>query len=455
MSESGANADINTSVADPNASGLTTWQRIKAIMGGSAGNMVEWYDWFAYTSFSVFFAASFFPKGDPTAQLLAAQIPNVVSFLARPLGAWIMGRFSDKYGRKAGLIVAVLMMCLGSLLLACAPTYAYLNQWGLGFLAPWILGVARLVQGLSVGGQYGAAATYMSEMATRKRRGFWSSFQYVTLIGGQLLAVTVAIILQQIFPESAIKDWAWRLAFFIGAGLAVVVLFIQKSLHETDSYKNSKAAGHTSNTWTLFSKYPKEVFAIIGLTAAGTSGFYAYTTYMGKFLITPHNGADVAHFTKPQASNINFIMLVIFMFAQPLCGHLADKFGRKTLLMGTFILSALAAYPAYTAISQATTIWSAALLCAIPLVLLSGYTSISAVVKAELFPTHVRALGVALPYALSNAVFGALVEPTALGLKASGKETYFYWYIAALMVLGLITAALLRDTKKHSLILED
>jgi MHS family alpha-ketoglutarate permease-like MFS transporter len=450
MSESGANADINTSVANPDAKGLTTFQRIKAIMGGSAGNMVEWYDWFAYTSFSVFFAASFFPKGDPTAQLLAAQIPNVVSFLARPLGAWIMGRFSDHYGRKLGLIVAVIMMCVGSLILACAPTYAQV-----GMAAPWILGIARLIQGLSVGGQYGAAATYMSEMATRKRRGFWSSFQYVTLIGGQLLAVTVAIILQKIFPEAAIKDWAWRLAFFIGAGLAVVVLFIQGSLHETESYKNAKAAGHKSNTWTLFSKYPKEVLAIIGLTAAGTSGFYAYTTYMGKFLISPHHGNAEAHFTKPQASNINFIMLLIFMAAQPLCGHLADKFGRKKLLMGTFLLSAIAAYPAYTAISNATTVWSAALLCAIPLVLLSGYTSISAVVKAELFPAHVRALGVALPYAMSNAVFGAIVEPAALGAKAGGHETYFYWYISALMIAGLITAFLLRETKTSSLILED
>ncbi|RZJ78416.1 MAG: MFS transporter [Brevundimonas sp.] len=176
---------------------------------------------------------------------------------------------------------------------------------------------------------------------------------------------------------------------------------------------------------------------------------------MGKFLISPHHGAAEPHFTKPEASNINFIMLIIFMFAQPLCGHLADKFGRRTLLMGTFILSAIAAYPAYTAISNATTVWGAALLCAIPLVLLSGYTSISAVVKAELFPAHVRALGVALPYAISNAVFGAIVEPAALGAKAAGHETYFYWYISALMVIGLGTAFLLRETKTNSLILED
>lgn len=453
MAETGATADVeNTYVPKP----LTGPQRMKAILGGSAGNMVEWYDWFAYTGFTLYFASSFFPSGDPTAQLLQAQIPNIISFLARPFGAWMMGRFADKHGRKKGLIVAVMLMCLGSLILALTPTYAQI-----GIAAPIILIVARLIQGLSVGGQYGAAATYMSEMATRKRRGFWSSFHYVTLIGGQLLAVIVLIALQQIFPEQEIKDWAWRIAFWIGAGLAIVVFFIQRSLHETESFTNAKAdeaktgVKKQGGTWALIKNHPRETAAIIGLTAAGTSGFYAYTTYMLKFLQAPHNGETVAHFTKPEASNINFCVLFLFMLAQPLFGHLADKFGRKAVLSFAFFASAIAAYPVYTAISHTSNFWMAVLLCTIPLILLSGYTSISAVVKAELFPAHLRALGVALPYAISNAVFGAIVEPSALGWKAAGTENYFYIYIAILMVVGLVTAMLLRDTKKHSMILED
>src|SRR3954471_3901670 len=150
MAETGAAADIELI---PTAT-LTGPQRIKAILGGASGNLVEWYDWFAYTGFSIYFASEFFPTGDNTAQLLKAALLNVVSFGARPIGAWAMGHFADKYGRRTALVVAVMMMCVGALIIACAPTYKQLGS--LGYLAPWVLVGARLLQGLSVGGQYGA-----------------------------------------------------------------------------------------------------------------------------------------------------------------------------------------------------------------------------------------------------------------------------------------------------------
>jgi MFS transporter, MHS family, alpha-ketoglutarate permease len=448
MSETGAIAEINLIPGD--TSKLTPFQRIKAILGGSAGNLVEWYDWFAYTSFSIYFASAFFPAGDNTAQLWKAAVLNVVSFGARPIGAWAMGHFADKLGRRTALVVSVLMMCVGALIIAVTPTYASIGLW-----APGILLFARLVQGLSVGGQYGAAATYMSEMANRKRRGFWSSFQYVTLIGGQLLALLVMIVLQNTMTETDLRAWGWRIPFFIGAALALVVFFIQYSLHESHSFNVAKAAGHTRNTalqnmGSLFTKYWKQTFIIMGLTAAGTSSFYAYTTYMLKFL------QNSAGFTKPEASEINLVMLIVFMLLQPFSGWLSDIVGRKTMLIGAFLLGAIAAVPLFSAIHGTTSLFMAMVLCTIPLVLLSGYTAISAVVKAELFPAHVRALGVAFPYAVSNAVFGALVEPLALGWKQSGTENFFYWYMAAVMLIGLIAALLLRETsREHSMILED
>ena len=448
MAETGAFTDVDTmQVAQP---GLTNFQRIKAILGGSAGNLVEWYDWFAYTSFSIYFASAFFPAGDNTAQLWKAAVLNVVSFGARPIGAWAMGHFADKLGRRTALVVSVLMMCVGALIIAVTPTYAKI-----GLAAPAILVFARVVQGLSVGGQYGAAATYMSEMANRKRRGFWSSFQYVTLIGGQLLALLVMIVLQHVLSETQLKDYGWRIPFYIGAALALVVFFIQYSLHESHSFKNAQAAGETRNSalqnmGSLFSKYWKQTFIIMGLTAAGTSGFYAYTTYMLKFL------QNSAGFSKPDASTINFVMLVVFMLLQPFAGWLSDIVGRKVMLIGAFLLGAIAAVPMFSVIHGTTDLVTASVLCLVPLVLLSGYTSISAVVKAELFPAHVRALGVAFPYAVSNAVFGALVEPLALGWKQSGTENYFYWYMAAVMLIGLVAALMLRETsREHSMILED
>ncbi|CAN5225650.1 MFS transporter [soil metagenome] len=447
MAETGAFSDIEPAPPPP---GLSSFQRIKAILGGSAGNLVEWYDWFAYTGFSIYFASEFFPKGDNTAQLLSAAMLNIVSFGARPIGAWAMGHFADKLGRRTALVVSVLMMCAGALIIACTPTYAKI-----GVAAPAILVFARIVQGLSVGGQYGAAATYMSEMATKKRRGFWSSFQYVTLIGGQLLALTVLIILQKTMPEADLKAWGWRIPFFIGAALALVVFFIQYSLHESHSFTNAKLSGKTANTAmfnmsSLFSTYLKQTLIIIGLTAAGTSGFYAYTTYMLKFL------QNSAHFTKPDASSINFMVLVAFMLFQPIAGWLSDIFGRKLMLIWGFLIGSIVCVPIFNSIHGATDIVQATLLCIVPLFFLSGYTSISAVVKAELFPAHVRALGVAFPYAISNAVFGALVEPLALGWKKSGTESYFFWYLAAVMLLGLIAAVALRETsREHSMILED
>jgi len=446
MAETGAMADIGPG-GQP---GLTPWQRLKGIFGGSAGNLVEWYDWFAYTGFSIYFASAFFPEGDDTAQLLKAALVNIVSFGARPLGAWMMGLYADRRGRKAALTLSVSMMCLGSLIIALAPTYSQLGDYG--YLAPFVLVGARLLQGLSVGGEYGASATYMSEMASRHRRGFWSSFQYVTLIMGQLVAAGVLIILQRVYDEPELKEWAWRIPFFIGAGLAVVVFWMRRGMHESKSYENAKAEGHErATTMMLFKRYPRETLMIMGLTAGGSLAFYAYTTYMLKFLV------GTAGFAKDQASVINFAVLTVFMCAQPLWGHFSDKVGRKTMLITAFGGGVLIAVPIFTLISQsyAFGVPAAIALCCIPLLINSGYSSISAVVKAELFPAHVRALGVALPYAISNAIFGGTAEPIALWFKQIGMESGFYWYVAGVMCVGFIVALNIRDTRKHSLIKED
>ena len=209
------------------ATGLAPSQRLRAILGGSAGNLVEWYDWFAYSSFTLYFAPHFFPKADQTAQLLQAAAVFAIGFFARPLGAWLMGLYAARAGRKAALTLAVGMMCAGALIIAAAPSYATA-----GALAPAILLVARLLQGLSVGGEYGASATYMSEMAGRARRGFWASFQYVTIIMGQLAALAVLILLQNVMDKADLETWGWRIPFVIGALLAVVVFWIRSRLDE-------------------------------------------------------------------------------------------------------------------------------------------------------------------------------------------------------------------------------
>jgi MHS family alpha-ketoglutarate permease-like MFS transporter len=420
-------------------------QRLGAILGGSAGNLVEWYDWFAYSSFTIYFAKVFFPKGDQTSQWLAAAAVFAVGFLARPLGAWIMGLYADHAGRRAALSASVALMCFGSLMVAVVPGYSAIGVW-----APIVLTLARLIQGLSVGGEYGASATYLSEMAGRARRGFWSSFHFVTLIAGQIAALAVLIVLQHTLSPAALDAWGWRIPFVIGAGLAVVVFWIQIGLDETASFTAAKAAGdNRAKTMLLFTRHPKETAIIFVLTASGSLAFYAFTTYMQKFL------TNTAHFSKATATDITAWTLVWYMLIQPLFGWVGDHVGRRVLLAGGFGLLALATWPILTALAGATDPAIAFLLIAAALTLLTGYTSVNAVIKAELFPTEVRALGVALPYALANAVFGGTAESAALLFKQAGRESGFYLYVAVVCAIGFVTAARMRDTQATSRILED
>src|SRR6478609_2226236 len=211
--------------------------RLRNIIGGSAGNLVEWYDWYVYSIFGIYFAQAFFPKGDRTAQLLSTALIFAVGFVMRPVGAWLMGIYADRKGRKAGLTLSVSLMCVGSLMIALVPGHA-----AIGWLAPAILVLARMLQGLSVGGEYGASATYLSEMAGEKRRGFFSSFQYVTLISGQLVALAVQLVLQQLLTREQLYAWGWRIPFAIGALLAVIVFYIRRRLAETQSFENARAS---------------------------------------------------------------------------------------------------------------------------------------------------------------------------------------------------------------------
>jgi MHS family alpha-ketoglutarate permease-like MFS transporter len=306
------------------------------------------------------------------------------------------------------------------------------------------------LQGLSVGGEYGASATYMSEMAGKSRRGFWSSFQFVTLIAGQLTALGVLITLQHTLTKTELETWGWRIPFFIGAALAVVVFWIQFGLEETASYHAGKAEGAgRSSTMLLFLKHPTETGMIFVLTSAGSLAFYAFTTYMQKFL------TNTAHFSKDQATEITAASLVVYLFAQPLFGWIGDKVGRRAMLTGGFGVLAVITFPVLTAIAGTNSAPMALLLVCLALVSLTGYTAVNAVVKSELFPTHIRALGVALPYALANAVFGGTAEFIALWFKQQHMENGFYIYVAVVCAAAAVTALRMRDTQKHSLIKED
>ena len=431
-------------MADAAAAGSRS--RLKNIVGGSAGNLVEWFDWYVYSAFALYFASSFFPKGDQTAQLLQTAAIFAVGFVMRPVGAWLMGIYADHRGRKAGLSLSVTLMCIGSLLIAVAPTYAQA-----GLLSPGLLLVARMIQGLSLGGEYGSSATYMSEIADRHRRGFWSSFLYVTIIGGQLTALALLVVLQAALGEEAMQAWGWRIGFVVGAALAVVVYIIRRGLDETLSFENVavKPDRRRSTARNLFRDHPREAFLVMALTAGGTASFYAYTIYMQKFL------ANTSGFDRATASQIMTGALAVMLLIQPFAGRLSDKVGRKPLMIFFGTCAMLFTYPIFTALEQTRSVPAAFAIVLASLVIVTGYTSINAIIKAELFPADIRALGVALPFAIANVIFGGTAEYVALWLKDIGHERWFYIYISALSALSLVAYIRMRETKTSSQILED
>ncbi len=419
--------------------------RLKAIIGGSTGNLVEWYDWYAYAAFTLYFAPHFFPSDDPTAELLGAAGVFAVGFLMRPIGAWLMGVYADRHGRKSGLTLSVSLMCAGSLLIAVTPGYE-----AIGVFAPALLVFARLMQGLSIGGEYGASATYLSEMAGRDRRGFFSSFQYVTLIAGQLVAICVLISLQALMDEATLDAWGWRIPFVIGGLLAVIVFWIRRGLAETESFAVAKAEGAPRSSFVeLVTKHPRETVTVMLLTAGGTIAFYAYSIYMQKYLV------NTVGLSRENASQINAVTLFLFMLLQPVAGALSDRIGRKPLMIGFGALGLVFTYPIFSTLETVRDPLFAGLLVMAGLVIVTGYTSINAVVKAELFPAHIRALGVALPYALANTLFGGTAEFVALWFKQAGMEQAFYVYVSAMIGISLVVYVRMRDTSKHSRIMED
>ncbi len=415
---------------------MQTSRRLKNILGASAGNFVEWFDWFAYASFAIYFSRAFFPSGDQTAQLLNTALVFGGGFIARPVGALMFGRYADRAGRRAALTLSVALMCGGALLIAIIPT-------GLGVLSPALLIAARLMQGLAVGGEYGASATYVSEMASRDRRGFWSGFLYVTLIGGQLAAMSLQVILQRVLTEEALYAWGWRIPFALGAVFAVVVFWIRRNIEETQPFSVERSSLNSrGRALALIRDYPKETAIVFTLTAGGAVGFYTYAIYMQKLLV------NSAGMPKAIVAEIMTGVLATMIFFPPLVGWVADQVGHKRTMLFGFGSSALCAVPTLHALSTANDPLTVYLLCVLVLFLLSGYYALSAILKAELYPTYIRGLGVSLPYAIALAIFGGNAESTALYLKHIGMESAYFWVVAALFALAFVAAAVMPDTQR-------
>lgn len=407
-------------------SALTRTQKIRSIVAASSGNLVEWFDFYIYAFTAIYFAHTFTTSDNPTIQQLNAFGVFAAGFFMRPIGSWLFGSLADKVGRKKSMVFSVILMALGSFIIAALPSKDSVGDWAIILLL-----IARLIQGLSVGGEYGIAATYLSELATEGKRGFYSSFQYVTLIGGQLLAVASISIMLLVFSEEEMSAYAWRILFVFGGLLALGSLFVRNVMDEsaTELHKHEDRG-----TLKALCKSWKPFLLVLGITAGGSLAFYTITTYTKVFMVNA--GMD-----KTLANNVFLVALFMLMIFQPIFGLLGDKIGHKTSLLIFAFLAFCGIYPIFMLISSniGNTYLVFSLIVAL-FIILSFYTSVAGIFKAKLFPEHVRALGTGLGYAISNAIFGGSASWVALQFKNENLENGFFVYVAILMIVVFLTA---------------
>lgn len=408
-----------------------TGNAVRQIAASGVGNAVEWYDWYIYSFLALNFSGQIFKSDNPTASLLGAFAVFAASFLLRPIGGLIVGNLADRIGRKNTLALTILAMGLGSLIVGLTPTYDAVGVW-----SPIILVIGRLITGLSVGGEFAANSVFLVESAPAHRRGFFSSFQYVSTTAGQLVASGVAAVLVVLLSEADMAAWGWRIAFIFGAVLSVVGLWIRSGAEETFvEPEKSKRAG----LFDALIKYPKQSLLIVGITVGGTITYYTWTTYLPTY--AEANGT----LDQETLLVISTISLAFFMLIQPLVGSLSDRVGRKPLLIGFAAIFVVGVVPGLYLVSQSG-FWGALLIVLLGMLVLSGYTAIGAAVNAEIIPTHVRAAGIGFPYSIAVALFGGTAPFMGTLFGSWGNPGLFGWYVAALAAVSLIVYLFLPET---------
>ncbi|MGW6273348.1 MFS transporter [Streptomyces sp. NPDC055060] len=424
------------SVSDPLPA--RTRRPVRQLLAASVGNAVEWYDWYAYTFLATYIADQVFPKGSGNSlvPLLSTFAVFAVGFFMRPVGGLLMGAVADRRGRRAALTVTILLMGGSSLLVGLTPTYA-----SVGVLAPVVLVLARLLQGLSVGGEFAASTTFLVESAGPGRRGLFSSFQYVSTSAGQLAASGIAALLVATLSDGQMDGWGWRLPFFVGAVLSLVGFWIRQGAYETHQAPSEKA--ERPGLFDALRTYPRQSLLICGITAGGTIAYYTWTSYLPTYA---ELNTDIS---KSQALLSGTLSLAFFALLQPVGGLLSDRFGRRPLLLFFGIGFAVLSVPLLRSLDGS--FGSLLLVQCAGMVLLTGFTSISAAVNAEVFPARVRAAGIGFPYSLTVALFGGTAPYMGTLFKELGNPGLFPWYVAVLCLASSAVYLKLPETAHKEL----
>lgn len=418
----------------------TQGHRARDLIAVNAGNTLEWYDWTIYTIFAPYFASQFFRSDDSVSALLATLAVFAVGFITRPLGGWLFGRYADRRGRKTALTLAMAIVAIGSLVIAVSPTYG-----AVGVLASVILLLARLVQGLAHGGEMGTAVTYLVERAPAGRRALWGSSSWVSVILGTILATLTGLAVTSLLTEAQIESWGWRFAFGLGGILGLYALWLRRQIQETAKVETdaAPAAGPRKPLSERLRPHLSGVAIVMGLSAGGSIMFYTWLIFAPTY-------AQVARGQDPDSALAAALLAqVVFLVALPLMGLLGDRVGRRPMIIAFGVGFLALSFPLNRMIDGS--FGGLFLAMTIALLLLACLFAVNGAVWAEVFPTAVRAAGVAAPLSLATAIFGGTAPYLNTWFASNDLQDVFIWYLMAVTAITLLTGLLAPETRHWKL----
>lgn len=415
----------------------------RVIFGAGAGNALEWYDWSVYAIFAPFFATQFFDSTDALSATLSTLAIFAVGFLMRPLGGMFFGWYADRHGRRNAMVLSMLITAAGSLLIAVSPTYEVI-----GIAASLVLVVARLGQGFGLGGEIGASHTYLGEAAPPARRGLWSSSMYVAVTTGVLFATIEAAVLTGLLSTEAMGSWGWRIPFAIGALLALWALYLRRGLSETETFTKNRDTKEMTlqDRPRLMQDIWREranMLRIIGLTCGGTVAYYAWG------ISAPGYAIAVKGIEPTNALWAGVCAQLVYIIALPIWGAVSDRIGRRPTLMVFALGFIVLSFPLSWLIRDAA--WQLGVAMGIALAIHASAAALLPAVFSELFPTRVRAVGMAVPYSIAVALFGGTAPYLQTWLGSRGLSWMFTAYVMVLCAGTLVTVLKMPETRAKEL----
>jgi MFS transporter, MHS family, alpha-ketoglutarate permease len=415
---------------------------IKTLVAASIGNAIEWYDWTIFATFLIYFSTQFFPAGNPELALVNTTATYAVAFFFRPVGGWMLGRFADTRGRKAAMILTITMMAGGSLAIGISPTYEQV-----GWLAPILLLLARVAQGMSLGGEVSNASAYLAEIAPEGRRGRYSAFFYISTGTALLIASLLGVALSATLTDDQLSSFGWRIPFIIGGILAVVGLYLRRSLSETQQFEENrdKAVRVHRPLLTTITDHPKAVGQLVGITLLNTLNYYVFFSALTPYAVESQGADDNDVFIALSVGTALFIAL-LYPF-----GKLSDRLGRKPQLLFWSAALAILIIPLSKLIEVEAGLPALLVVFCTGLGLYALMASIAPAIMSELFPTELRGVGIGAWYNITVATFGGTAPLVIASLAGAGRSDLFFVYVAVGATIAFFTILTLRETAHQPL----